>query len=160
MSEDIPPINEPQTSQNQGQYGNYVCASCGYNLVGASIGSPCPECGVPVAQFGTNPGQTSGRAIASMVLGIVSLVTCFAYGIIGMPCAIIAIILSKKARLAVQDGTAPISSLGMAKAGKICGWIGVGLNSIGLLLLLFYVIFFIFALAAGAAGAAGGGVGP
>lgn len=147
---------ENQAPGNTLQEGSYVCLNCGYNLLGGSIGAPCPECGTPVAQFGQQPDQTQGKAIASMVLGICSLITCFAYGIIGMPCAIIAIVLAKKARLAVQAGTAPQSSLGMASAGRICGWIGVVLNSLVLLLLLFYVLMMIGIVAAGAAGAAGG----
>ena len=89
--------------------------------------------------------QSSGKAIASMVLGIVSIITCIGYGIIGMPCAILAIIFAQKARLAVQDGTAPASSLGMATAGKVCGRIGVGLNSLMLLYILFIIAVIIFA---------------
>jgi hypothetical protein len=138
-----------------------VCLSCGYDLVGVRIGDRCPECGSVVNQFGSRQ-QTQGKAIASMVLGIVSLVTCFAYGLIGMPCAILAIIYAKKARLAVQAGTAPVSSLGMATAGRVCGWIGVVLNGIGLAFFLFYVVIFVVAIVGGAAAVAGGagGVGP
>lgn len=132
-----------------------ACLSCGYNLVGVRIGDHCPECGTEVNQFGPRQ-QTQGRAIASMVLGIVSLVTCFAYGVVGMPCAILAIVYAKKARLAVQAGTAPVSSLGMATAGRVCGWIGVVLNGIGLALLLIYIAIFLIAVIGGAAAAAGG----
>jgi len=119
------------------------CQSCGYDLVGVAIGQKCPECGSEIMQFAVKT-QSSGKAIASMVLGIVSIITCMGYGIIGMPCAILAIIFAKKARLAVQDGTAPASSLGMATAGKVCGWIGVGLNSLMLLYILFIIAVLIF----------------
>lgn len=137
------------------------CLSCGYSIVGVRIGDRCPECGSVINQFATAATQSSGRAIASMVLGIISIITCFAYGLIGMPCAVLAIIFAKKARLAVQAGTAPATSLGMATAGRVCGWVGVGLNSIGLILFFVYIAIFIVAMFAGATGAAGGfGGGP
>jgi DNA-directed RNA polymerase subunit RPC12/RpoP len=137
------------------------CLSCGYSIVGVRIGERCPECGSVINQFGAVPTQSSGRAIASMVLGIISIITCFAYGLIGMPCGILAVIFAKKARLAVQAGTAPASSLGMANAGRVCGWVGIALNSIGLIVFFIYIAVFIVALTAGATGAAGGfGGGP
>tara|TARA_R110002111_G_scaffold244368_1_gene306468 strand:+ start:337 stop:678 length:342 start_codon:yes stop_codon:yes gene_type:complete len=104
--------------------------------------------------FGMN-NQTSGKAIASMVLGIISIVTCMGYGIIGMPCAILAIIFAKKARLAIRAGTAPPSSQGMASAGRVCGWIGVVLNSFMLIYLLVVIVILIIAAGAAAAGATG-----
>ena len=144
----------PPPSSNQPAAGDTTkCLSCGYNLVGVRIGERCPECGSMIMQFATQT-QSSGKAITSMVLGIVSIIGCLAYGILGIPCGIIAIVFAKKARLAVQAGTAPVSSLGMASAGRICGWIG-------LILSLIYFGFFVFiilaALGAAAAGAAGAG---
>ena len=108
----------------------------------------------PTVPAPEGPQQSSGKAIASMVLGIVSIVTCMGYGIIGMPCAILALYFAKKARLAIQAGTAPVSSQGMASAGRVCGWVGVGLNGIMLLLLVFY-IFVMIGIFAGAAGGGG-----
>tara|TARA_R110002073_G_scaffold1715_3_gene12405 strand:- start:162460 stop:162936 length:477 start_codon:yes stop_codon:yes gene_type:complete len=134
--------------------GGIKCQSCGYDLTGVPIGQQCPECGNQVMPFGTN-NQTSGKAIASMVLGIISIVTCMGYGIIGMPCAILAIIFAKKARLAIRAGTAPASSKGMASAGRVCGWIGVVLNSFMLIYLLIVIVILIIAAGAAAAGAAG-----
>lgn len=130
------------------------CQSCGYDLTGVPIGQQCPECGNKVMPFGMN-NQTSGKAIASMVLGIISIVTCMGYGIIGMPCAILAIIFAKKARLAIRAGTAPPSSQGMASAGRVCGWIGVVLNSFMLIYLLVVIVILIIAAGAAAAGATG-----
>ncbi len=130
------------------------CLSCGYDLVGVAIGQHCPECGSVIMQFATRR-QTSGKAVASMVLGIISIVTCAGYGVIGMPCAILAIVFAKKARLAIQDGTAPVNSQSMATAGRVCGWIGVVLNGLTLLLLIFYLLIFIGFVGAAAAGAAG-----
>jgi predicted RNA-binding Zn-ribbon protein involved in translation (DUF1610 family) len=138
--------------------GNEIkCMSCGYSIVGLRLGERCPECGTQVLQFASQSSQSSGKAITSMVLGIVSILTCFGYGILGLPCGIIAVIFAKKARLAIQAGTAPASSQGMATAGKVCGWIGIVLSS----LMLAYLLFVIFVLVLGlGAAAAGGGAGP
>ncbi len=138
-------MNEEQGAPRAGD--GYKCLACGYNISGLALGERCPECGSEVRQFATSGEQTSGKAIASMVLGIVSIVTCMGYGIIGMPCAIIAIVLAKKARLAIQAGTAPPSSQGMATAGRVCGWIGVVLNA----LMLAYLVVIIFVLVLGIA---------
>jgi hypothetical protein len=108
-------------------------------LVGHVLGERCPECGTPVVQFPVST-QTSGKAVASMVLGIVGLVTCFSYGVIGMPCSILAVVFARKAELAVQAGHAPVTSLGMAKAGRVCGWIGIAVNAIALLVVVGYFI--------------------
>lgn len=133
------------------------CMSCGYSIVGLKLGERCPECGTQVMQFASQSTQSSGKAITSMVLGIVSIVTCMGYGIIGLPCGIIAVVFAKKARLAIQAGTAPVNSQGMATAGRVCGWIGIVLSS----LMLAYLIFMILILVVGfGAAAAGGGVGP
>jgi predicted RNA-binding Zn-ribbon protein involved in translation (DUF1610 family) len=149
--EDYPTSTTPPTAKE-----GVNCLSCGYNLVGVAIGERCPECGSVIMQFATQ-AQTSGKAIASMVLGIVSIVTCMGYGVIGMPCAILAIFFAKKARLAIQDGTAPVTSQGMASAGRVCGWVGVVLNGLMLLLLLFYLLVLIGILGAAAAGSGSNG---
>ena len=73
-----------------------------------------------------NAAQTpsSGLAIASMVLGIVGLVTiCFWY--ISFPCDVLAIVLGFVAKSKVTAGTG--GGKGMAMAGIICGFIGLGL---------------------------------
>ncbi len=111
------------------------CLSCGYEIVGVGVGGHCPECGSVIRQFAAPGAQTQGKAVASMVLGICAIVlSCATYGIMGLPCGILAVVFAKQARLAVQAGTAPVSSLGMATAGRVCGWIGLGLSGVFLLL--------------------------
>ncbi len=118
------------------------CLSCGYEIVGVAIGGRCPEYGSVIHQFALQSGQTQGKAIASLVLGICAIVmSCMTYGVAGLPCGILAVVFAKQARLAVQNGTAPVSSLGMATAGKICGWIGLALSSVILLLFAGIMIF-------------------
>lgn len=131
------------------------CLSCGYDIVGVQIGGHCPECGSVVRQF-AHGGQNQGKAIASLILGICALVMgCMTYGIVGLPCGILAVVFARQARAAVQAGTYPVSALGMATAGRVCGWIGIAISGLMLLLLLFYVLVMI-----GVFGAAMFGGGP
>ena len=149
--QEYPTANNPASNPTARE--GIHCLSCGYNPVGVAIGQRCPECGSEIMQFAGNRQQTSGKAITSLVLGIFSIITCIGYGIIGIPCGIIAIIFAKKARLAIQDGTAPASSLGMATAGRVCGWIGLILSSIYFLFI--FTTIMIAIVGAAAAGAAG-----
>lgn len=86
--------------------------------------SPLP----PPQVVGTSAAvpATSGKAIASMVLGIVSCLSfCLCYGIISIPCGILGIVFAKQAAADVAAGRAGHGGDGMAKAGKICGIIGL-----------------------------------
>jgi len=68
------------------------------------------------------------NATVILVLGIVSIVgCCCSYGIIGIVCAIIALVLAKTAtNLYVSDpGKFTESSYKNMNAGKICAWIGL-----------------------------------
>jgi hypothetical protein len=65
--------------------------------------------------------RTSGSAIASLVLGILSLAPCLGWLII--PCGILAIAFGNTARGAVRRGEA--TGGGMALAGIICGTISL-----------------------------------
>jgi len=115
------------------------CAKCGYDIAGQRIGDPCPECGVEIRQFPLDErGGGGGMAIASMVLGIVSIVGCVFYGIPSITAGPLAIWFSVKAKRAVREGRAPRSSQGMATAGLVCGIVG---TAIGALYLLFIILF-------------------
>lgn len=102
-------------------------------------------------QYSPGPQQTSGKAIASMVLGICSIITCWAYGVPGIVCGILAIVFAKHAAERIASGLAPESSAGMAKAGKICGWVGLSLSVVYLLFIVVYVIIIVGLLGAAAA---------
>lgn len=79
------------------------------------------------------PGQ--GAAIASMVCGILSIVFCWCYGILGLVLGIVGMALSGKSK---RDAGG--ISNGMAKTGFICGLIGTIFGA----LFLIYIIFVIF----------------
>jgi hypothetical protein len=116
------------------------------NAQGPVQGKVAPGFGVPQTGFlrdetGTlaydtpNPGQTaSGMAIASMVLGIVSMVIwCVPLlSILSIPCAILAIIFGFIARGKVKRKEA--GGGGLALAGLILGFVNVGLMAVFILM--------------------------
>ncbi|MGN0394477.1 MAG: hypothetical protein ACI4EF_03880 [Coprococcus sp.] len=82
-----------------------------------------------------DPGRNKG--IASMVLGICSIVLCWVYGIIGFICGIIGIVLSKKS----TDANSGVKN-SFATAGNICSIIGMILSGLMLLYIVFVVWLF------------------
>ncbi len=69
-----------------------------------------------------HPGMiapTSGLAIASLICGIVALMTCMVF--IGIP----AVICGHMALTAMNDSPTPIAGRGMAIAGLVMGYLGV-----------------------------------
>ena len=118
------------------------CTSCGVHLDNLRIGQPCTNCGVPVGsaqQGGTK--STSGKAIASLVLGICSIIGCLFYGIPGIVCGILAIYFARGNKRAVSKGDSPVASLGMSNAGNICGIVGLSLSILATVLMVAYFIF-------------------
>ncbi len=116
-----------------------TCSQCGHVFVAqpdSSVPMPAPPPPYP-------PGaqRTSGYAVASLVLGIVAIPGCLCYGLPAIICGILAIVFFKHAARAVAAGEAGPSSLGIAKAGKICGTVGVVLGVLGILFMIGYFIF-------------------
>ena len=75
------------------------------------------------------------NATAILILGIVSIPTCCCYGIVGLICAIIALVLAKSATALYvsEPGKYTEGSYKNMNAGKICAWIGLVLSVIYLL---------------------------
>lgn len=136
--------HEPSSARPLPTEMRVTCTQCGYNLTGVTIGSSCPECGLLVGQGTLAASQylpMSGKAIASLVMGILSIVTCSAYGILSVPCGIIAIYLSWGVKDQIVRQEVSPSSAGLAKAGKVCGIVGLCLGSTFILvILLFFVL--------------------
>jgi len=77
--------------------------------------------------------QNLPNATPSLVLGILSIVTCLCYGIIGLPLGIVAVVLGNKALKEYDEAPENFKGEGNAKAGKITGIIGIVLNLLYLL---------------------------
>lgn len=96
---------------------------------------------VPGQPLPMAPPPSSGMAIASMVLGIISVVSCTCYGfgvLIGIP----AVICGHMAMKQIKESPTLIGGRGMAQAGLITGYIGGGLS-------LLFIIFIVIAAATG-----------
>jgi hypothetical protein len=66
-------------------------------------------------------------AIASLVLGIAAIPTCGCYGLPALICGVLALVFGVVAKRAVAEGRAGGNSATLAKAGMICGGIGIAL---------------------------------
>ena len=83
---------------------------------------------------------TLPNSTATLVLGILSVVTFCCYGIIGLPLGIIALVLGNKAMKEFHLHPENYIGEGNAKAGRVLGIIGVVFN----LLYIGYVIWIIY----------------
>ena len=119
------------------------CTHCGVRLQGQAIGTPCPNCRMPVGMANNAPRPSNGKAIASMVLGICSFVGCMFYGLPGIACAVLAIVFARQVKQQFESGQTHESAMGMANAGRICGWIGLCLSIAMILLMIAYFVFII-----------------
>jgi hypothetical protein len=94
------------------------------------------------------PKRDLPNATAVLVLGIVSIVGCMCYGLIGAICGIIALVLNskdKKLLLADPDGYTE-SSVKNLNAGRICAIIGLCLSALYLAFLIIWIIIYGFAI--------------
>jgi len=100
-------------------------------------------------QFNQQFGQTFGQqqlpnSTGVLVLGIISIVGCFCYGIIGLILGIIALVLASKANALYQQnpGSYSEASVKNMKAGKVCAIIGTCLSAIVIVIVIIELIFF------------------
>lgn len=97
-------------------------------------------------QFNQQPGQPFGQQIlpnstAVLVLGIISIVGCFCYGLVGLILGIIALVLAGKAGALYQQNPGMYSeaSFKNMKAGKVCAIVGLSLSAACLLFMIIYL---------------------
>ena len=78
------------------------------------------------------------NATVVLVLGIISIVTCCCYGVIGIICGIIALVLAKSAGALYVSNPEKYTegSFKNMNAGKICAWIGLILSALYLILMI------------------------
>ena len=82
------------------------------------------------------------NASVVLVLGIISIVgCCFSYGVLGIICAIIALVLAKTAtNLYISDPQRYTqSSYQNVNAGKICAWIGLIPSILQIIFMVFLI---------------------
>ena len=103
---------------------------------GPGAGVPGPISYQQPNPYGAYAPPTNGMAIASMILGIISIPAMFAY-CFGTPLAISAVVLGHLARKEIRRTAS--GGDGLALAGLICGYISL---SICALIMLVAVIFF------------------
>ena len=90
------------------------------------------------------PQQSLPNATGVLVLGILSIVFCFCYGIIGITLGIIGLIMANKAikLYMASPETYTEGSYKNVKAGKVCAIVGLCLSSLWIVILIIYVVFF------------------
>lgn len=109
-----------------------ACSFCGYTLSGLSVNDVCPECGKPI--WDSNRGlPTSGFAITSMVLGIVSIVSCTLYGFPSVILGPLALVFCHMGKKQLRNGERAGATMGFCTAGFWTGLVGClfGLAFIG-----------------------------
>lgn len=108
--------------------------------------------GRPEQQFDPRFGgqEPIPNATAVLVLGILSIVLCWCYGLIGLALGIIAVVLSGKARKLYEatPGAYTVASYNNLKAGRICGIIGICLSAVYVAFLIVYIAILGMALTA------------
>ncbi len=90
-------------------------------------------------QFGA---QNLPNSTAVLVLGIISIVACFCYGIIGIILGIIALVLASKANTMYQQNPSLYTeaSFKNLKAGKVCAIIGLCLSALYFVFIIVYIV--------------------
>lgn len=102
----------------------------------------------PNGNFGYGMQQALPNATIVLILGILSIVTCCCYGVIGLILGIVALVLSKKDRALYLANMAYYTegSFKNLNAGRVCAIIGLILNILYLILMI--VIISLFGMAA------------
>lgn len=74
--------------------------------------------------------QKLPNATLILVFGIISIVTCCCYGVLGLIFGIIALVMAKKATQTYMEAPEQYSGFQNVKTGKILAYIGIALNVI------------------------------
>lgn len=90
------------------------------------------------------------NATGALVLGIISIATCWCYGIIGITLGIIALVLAGKGNTLYMENPEKYteSSYKNLKAGKICAIIGLSLSALWIVYIIVIMLFYGAALTA------------
>ncbi|MEI6348626.1 MAG: CCC motif membrane protein [Bacteroidota bacterium] len=96
----------------------------------------------PQPQYMPPLQQPVPNATAVLVLGILSIVFCWCYGIIGLVLGIIALVLANKGTALYQENPAQYTegSFKNLKAGKVCSIVGLSISALYLVIVIFYIV--------------------
>ena len=83
------------------------------------------------------------NASTVMVLGILSIVTCFCYGIVGIVLGIIALSIGKKDLQLYRENPEGYDNYSSLNTGRICAIVGISVGGVILLLGILYITFFL-----------------
>ena len=84
--------------------------------------------------------QKLPNATGTLVLGICSIVGSCCYGIVGLICGIIALMISKEANKLLKENPDGYSDAGNHKAGRVCAIIGVSLSALYVIIIFVYLV--------------------
>jgi hypothetical protein len=86
--------------------------------------------------------QPLPNATAVLVLGIISIIGCFCYGIVGLACGIIALVLGNKALALYRANPSAYTpgSYGNVKAGRVCAIIGLSISALYVAIVIIMLI--------------------
>jgi hypothetical protein len=100
-------------------------------------------------QIYNNGHEQVPNATATLVLGILSIITCWLYGVPGIILGIIALYISGPGKIAFKNNPSlySVASYNNLKAGRICAIIGLSISA--LYLLIFFIIIVFIGTAAG-----------
>jgi len=101
------------------------CPKCG--APNADIATTCQECGTSLPPRHA-PRTTSGTATASLVCGILG------WSVLPVVGAIMAVILGHVAKNEIRASSGSLGGDGMATAGLVLGYAGIGLAALGVIL--------------------------
>ncbi|MBN2486796.1 MAG: hypothetical protein JXB34_12550 [Bacteroidales bacterium] len=87
----------------------------------------------------TSSKQMLPNSTATLVLGILSIVFCWCYGIIGTTLGIIALAISSKSIKMYNENPFLYDGFGNLKAGRIMAIIGISLSAIYLVFIIIYI---------------------
>lgn len=95
-------------------------------------------------QYLGNPQTALPNSTAVLVLGIVSIVGCFCYGVVGFICSIISMVLYSKDNKLYQQNPQSFTAASYSnlKAGRVCAIIGLILSSMYVLIIIVLLVIF------------------
>ena len=88
-----------------------------------------------------NAQQNLPNATTALVLGIISIVGSFCYGIVGLICGIVGLVLANRDKKLYQDSPELYSpsSYSTSSAGRVCAIIGIVISCLVIVIVVIYI---------------------